>query len=104
MRPVVTVLVLVGVVVPGCGQSKPPRQLVRVPDVVGLAADRGIERVHAAGLCPRPRLADTIGSPPYSTVAAVTPVAGGQVPEGSIVTVDVAPSSAGADIFEFQGC
>jgi hypothetical protein len=69
------------------------------PDVVGLAADRGIQRVRAAGLCPEPRLADTIGSPPYATIAFVTPVAGVRVPSGTVVLVDIAPGSQDANIF-----
>jgi hypothetical protein len=78
--------------------------MVSIPNVVGLAADRGIQRVLAAGLCPKPRLADTIGSLPYATIAFVTPVAGVQVPVRTVVLVDIAPGSQGANIFSFQGC
>jgi hypothetical protein len=78
--------------------------MVRVPDVVGLAADLGIQRVHAAGLCPEPLWADTVGAPSYSLVAAMTPAPGVQVPVGTVVTLDVAPSSRGADIYVFEDC
>jgi hypothetical protein len=78
--------------------------MVSVPNVVGLAADKGLQRVHAAGLCPQARLASTIGPSPYSTVAALTPVAGVRVPVGTVVLVDIAPNSKYADIFTFQGC
>jgi hypothetical protein len=100
-------LVFAGVLVSGCSHSKPPQRFVRIPDVVGLAADRGMERIHAVGLCPRPRLADTIGSPPYSTVAAVNPAPGVRVRAGTIVTVDVAPASGGTfnmQFIRYKGC
>ena len=91
--------------VSGCGRAEPPPpRMVRVPDVVGLAADRGMQRVHAAGLCPEARWADTIGSPPYSIVARVTPVPGTQVPVGTVVAVDVAPARLGVDIYVFEDC
>lgn len=78
--------------------------MVSVPNEVDLAADKGIQRVHAAGLCPEPRLADTIGSLPYSTIALVTPVAGVRVPAGTVMLVDIAPGYQDANIFSFQGC
>jgi len=104
VRRFVLLVLVVGAVVSGCGASKPKPRMVSVPNVVGLAADRGIQRVRAAGLCPEPRLADTIGSPPYASIAFVTPVAGVRVPAGTVVLVDIAPGSQDANIFSFQGC
>ncbi len=106
VRRLVLVLVIasLGGLVSGCGESEPSPRMVKIPNVIGLAADRGIKRLRDAGLCPQPRLASTIGSSPSSVIAALIPVPGERVPELTVVVVEVAAPSQGADVFEFQGC
>jgi hypothetical protein len=71
---------------------------VVVPNVVGLLADKGIERVHAAGLCPLTRWSDgTIGVPqPVSVVIAEDSPPNTEVAERGVVKVDVAPRTKGS--------
>jgi hypothetical protein len=81
--------------------------MVRIPDVIGVEAGRGIKRVYAAGLCPQPVWADsTIGGATYtySHVVALTPPAGTRVAERSTVEVLFGPAERGADIFTFAAC
>jgi len=86
MRACIVLLVLLATLVSGCGGAKPPPpRMVRVPDVLGLSANEGIQRVHTAGLCPVPELGDTIGSPRFSVVAAVIPPPDDRIAAGSEV-------------------
>lgn len=64
------------------------RQLVAIPDVVGLTADEATVRLADAGF--RAQVSQVPSSEPEGTVVAQQPASGMRVPRGRVVRIDVA--------------